>query len=105
MLGYPVAGLNEAVAVGKRRYNFVWYRPAAVGDALNELLTDIDGVSHALSIPPNKIRPEVIEGLRRDACRVLAPQVAEIGQKTKQPVIQAIPDLPTPQMAVRRPTG
>ncbi len=104
MLGYPVAGLNEALAVGKRRYNFVWYRPAAIGDALNELLTDIDGVSHALSIPPNKIRPEVIEGLRRDACRLLAPQFAEVVQRTKQPFIQAIQDLETPKMAVGRRT-
>src|SRR5258706_6770613 len=102
MLGYPVAGLNEAVAVGKRRYNFVWYRPAAIGDALNELLTDIDGVSHALSIPPNKIRPEVIEGLRRDACRLVASQFAEVLQRTEQPVIQAIQDLETAKIVLSR---
>jgi 2-polyprenyl-6-methoxyphenol hydroxylase-like FAD-dependent oxidoreductase len=104
MLGYPVAGLNEALAAGERRFNFVWYRPAAIDGALNELLTDIDGVSHALSIPPNKIRPEVIEGLRQDACRLLAPPFAEVVQRTKQPFIQAIQDLETPKMAVGRRT-
>ena len=29
MLGYPVAGRGEAMARGHRRFNFVWYRPAA----------------------------------------------------------------------------
>jgi 2-polyprenyl-6-methoxyphenol hydroxylase-like FAD-dependent oxidoreductase len=104
ILGYPVAGLNEELGVGERRFNFVWYRPAAIDGALNELLTDVDGVSHALSIPPNKIRPEVIEGLRQDACRLLAPQFAEVVQRTKQPFIQAIQDLETSKMAVGRRT-
>ena len=31
MLGYPVAGRGEAMAPGHRRFNFVWYRPAAAG--------------------------------------------------------------------------
>src|SRR5260370_20828305 len=57
MLASPVAALNEALAAAPRRFNFFWYRPAAIDGALNELLTDIDGISHALSIPPNKIRP------------------------------------------------
>jgi 2-polyprenyl-6-methoxyphenol hydroxylase-like FAD-dependent oxidoreductase len=26
MLGYPVAGANEEIGVGQRRFNFVWYR-------------------------------------------------------------------------------
>jgi 2-polyprenyl-6-methoxyphenol hydroxylase-like FAD-dependent oxidoreductase len=104
MLGYPVAGLDEALTTGRRRFNFVWYRPAAIDGALKELLTDIDGVAHALSIPPNRIRPEVVDGLRHDADRLLAPQFAEVVQKTKQPFIQAIQDLETPKMAVGRRT-
>jgi 2-polyprenyl-6-methoxyphenol hydroxylase-like FAD-dependent oxidoreductase len=104
MLGYPVAGVDEALTTGERRFNFVWYRPAAIDGALKDLLTDIDGVSHSLSIPPNRIRPEIIDGLRRDAHRLLAPQFAEVVQKTKQPFIQAIQDLETPRMAVGRRT-
>ncbi|WP_083715113.1 FAD binding domain-containing protein [Bradyrhizobium brasilense] len=103
MLGYPVAGADEAPAVGARRFNFVWYRPATEG-TLRDLLTDIDGVSHSLSIPPNRIRAEAIDGLRRDAHRLLAPQFAEVVQKTRQPFIQAILDLETPSMAVGRRT-
>ncbi|WLA53940.1 FAD binding domain-containing protein [Bradyrhizobium diazoefficiens] len=100
MLGYPVAGVNEEMGVGERRYNFVWYRPADADLGLADLLTDIDGVRHELSIPPTRIRPEVIASMRRDAERLLAPQFAEVVRLTRQPFIQAILDLETPRMAL-----
>jgi 2-polyprenyl-6-methoxyphenol hydroxylase-like FAD-dependent oxidoreductase len=101
MLGYPVAGANEAMERGRRRFNFVWYRPAADG-ALRDLLTDVDGQTHALSIPPNRIRPQTIARLRKDARDLLAPQFAEVVEKTRQPFIQAIQDLESPRMALGR---
>lgn len=100
MLGYPVAGANEEMDVGERRFNFVWYRPADADDGLADLLTDIDGVRHELSIPPTRIRSEVIASMRRDAERLLAPQFAEVVRLTRQPFIQAILDLETPRMAL-----
>lgn len=100
MLGYPVAGADEAVAPGRRRFNFVWYRPAATGGELRELLTDTEGVEHELSIPPNRIRSAVMERMRADAERLLAPQFAEVVRRTQQPFIQAILDLETPRMAL-----
>lgn len=103
MLGYPVAGRGEAMARGQRRFNFVWYRPAAAED-LRELLTDIDGVAHPLSIPPNRIRPEVTRALREDARLLLAPQFAEVVERVEQPFIQAIQDLATPRMVLGRRT-
>lgn len=98
MLGYPVAGENEAMERGKRRYNFVWYRPAPADGALRDLLTDRDGVQHALSVPPNKIRPELIAALRETATQTLAPQFAQIVATTPQPFIQVIQDLASPKM-------
>ncbi|WP_028747592.1 FAD binding domain-containing protein [Rhizobium mesoamericanum] len=100
MLGYPVAGVDESTAVGSRRFNFVWYRPAAHDGDLREILTDTDGVEHALSIPPHKIRPLVIDSMRHAARELLSPQFAEVVSKTQQPFIQAIQDLETPQMAI-----
>jgi 2-polyprenyl-6-methoxyphenol hydroxylase-like FAD-dependent oxidoreductase len=100
MVGYPVAGADEAVASGRRRFNFVWYRPAAAGSGLRELLTDIDGVQQELSIPPHRIRPVVMEQMRADAERLLAPQFAEVVRCTEQPFLQAILDLETPRMAL-----
>jgi 2-polyprenyl-6-methoxyphenol hydroxylase-like FAD-dependent oxidoreductase len=102
MLGYPVAGADEQTAPGRRRFNFVWYRPAAPGAALSELLTDVSGERHALSIPPHRIRPEVIARMRADAERLLSPQFAEVVRRTQQPFLQAIVDLETPHMALGR---
>ncbi len=100
MLGYPVAGAKEEMDVGERRFNFVWYRPADADHGLADLLTDIDGVRHELSIPPSRIRSEVIASMRRDAEQLLAPQFAEVVRLTPQPFIQAILDLETPRMAL-----
>ncbi|NEU97106.1 FAD binding domain-containing protein [Bradyrhizobium uaiense] len=100
MLGYPVAGVNEEMNVGERRFNFVWYRPADADHGLGDLLTDVDGVRHELSIPPTRIRPDVIASMRRDAERLLAPQFAEVVRLTRQPFIQAILDLETPRMVL-----
>jgi 2-polyprenyl-6-methoxyphenol hydroxylase-like FAD-dependent oxidoreductase len=100
MLGYPVAGANEEMGVGERRFNFVWYRPADADGQLADLLTDVDGVRHELSIPPTGIRSDVIASMRRDAERLLAPQFAEVVRITQQPFIQAILDLEAPRMAL-----
>jgi len=100
MLGYPVAGANEEMGVGQRRFNFVWYRPADADHRLADLLTDVDGARNELSIPPTKIRAEVIAEMRRDAEQLLAPQFAEVVRLTSQPFIQAILDLETPRMVL-----
>ena len=97
MLGYPVSGVDEEVTPGRRRYNFVWYRPAGP-DELALLLTDRQGERHELSIPLNRIRPDVIAAMRQDADRLLAPPFAEVVRKTDQPFLQAILDLETPTM-------
>ena len=55
-LGYPVAGPDDDLRPGHRRYNVVWYRPADEATELPWLLTDESGVTHAISIPPPLIR-------------------------------------------------
>ena len=100
MLGYPVAGPDNDLRPGHRRYNFVWYRPT--GDqALRTLLTDEAGQTHALSIPPPLVRKDAIEELRQAAERLLAPQFRELVSLT-QPFLQPIYDLATPKMALGR---
>lgn len=97
MLGYPVAGPDESMERGQRRFNFVWYRPAPA-DVLHDLLTDSEGVAHPVSIPPNRIRPELVEAARRAAYETLSPQFAEVVARTAQPFIQVIRDLESPRL-------
>ena len=75
-LGYPVAGPQNDLREGHRRYNFIWYRPAS-STQLRSLLTDESGYTHPISIPPNFVRREVVNGLRDAARQLLPPQFQE----------------------------
>jgi 2-polyprenyl-6-methoxyphenol hydroxylase-like FAD-dependent oxidoreductase len=102
LIGYPVAGANNTTSRGKRRYNFVWYRPAPEPDRLATLLTDADGVHYPLGIPPNKVSWRHIAAMRAAARQLLAPQFAEILEKTGQPFLQPIFDVSSTQIAFGR---
>jgi 2-polyprenyl-6-methoxyphenol hydroxylase-like FAD-dependent oxidoreductase len=102
LLGYPVAGANDDLRPGNRRYNWVWYRPAEEATRLKDLLTDAGGTVHEGSIPPPLIRPAVIEEMREDARRLLAPQFQEVIELARQPFLQTIYDFETPRMAFGR---
>ncbi len=101
-LGYPVTGAEEALRPGHRRYNIVWYRPADEKTKLQWLLTDRNGVTHAISIPPPLIRREAIAEMRTDAERLIAPQLLAIARLIGDPILQPIYDLASPQLAFGR---
>jgi 2-polyprenyl-6-methoxyphenol hydroxylase-like FAD-dependent oxidoreductase len=102
MIGYPVAGAEDSTEPGRRRWNFVWYRPAAEGAELAALLTDADGVHHADGIAPQQVSWRRIAEVRKAARDKLAPQFAEIVEKTAVPFLQPIHDLASPQLAFGR---
>jgi len=102
LIGYPVAGHGNLTTRGQRRYNFVWYRSADEQGALRELLTDADGQHHALGIPPNKVSWRHVAAMREAGRRLLAPQFAEILEKTAQPFLQPIYDLTSQRIAFDR---
>jgi len=101
-LGYPVAGPEDDLRPGHRRYNVVWYRPADEATELQSLLTDERGVKYPVSIPPPLIRREHIAAMREAAERLIAPQMREIARLIKEPILQPIYDVATPQMAFGR---
>jgi 2-polyprenyl-6-methoxyphenol hydroxylase-like FAD-dependent oxidoreductase len=101
-LGYPVAGPDNDLRPGHRRYNIVWYRPADEKTKLKWLLTDERGTTHVISIPPPLIRREVIAEMRADAERLLGPQFRQIARLMAEPILQPIYDLESPHMAFGR---
>ncbi len=101
-LGYPVAGPDNDLRPGQRRYNVVWYRPVEETTGLVRLLTDESGVTHTISIPPPLIRREAIDAMRAAAERLLGPQFREIVRLIDEPILQPIYDLETPRMAFGR---
>ncbi len=101
-LGYPIAGPDNDLRPGHRRYNVVWYRPADESTELQHLLTDASGTTHTISIPPPLIRQEGIAAMRAAAERLLAPQFRAIVRLIDEPILQPIYDLETPRMAFGR---
>jgi 2-polyprenyl-6-methoxyphenol hydroxylase-like FAD-dependent oxidoreductase len=101
-LGYPVAGPDNDLRPGHRRYNVVWYRPADEHGELKRLLTDESGATHAISIPPPLIRRAAIVDMRAAAERLLAPELATIVRLMGEPILQPIYDLESPRMAFGR---
>jgi 2-polyprenyl-6-methoxyphenol hydroxylase-like FAD-dependent oxidoreductase len=101
-LGYPVAGPENELRAGQRRYNVVWYRPADEAAELPQLLTDKTGVRHSISIPPPLIRAEPIAAMRAAADRLLAPQFRDIVRLIDEPILQPIYDLESPHLAFGR---
>jgi 2-polyprenyl-6-methoxyphenol hydroxylase-like FAD-dependent oxidoreductase len=101
-LGYPVAGPDNDLRPGHRRYNIVWYRPADEEGELVRLLTDDSGTTHAISIPPPLIRREPVADMRAAAERLLAPQFRAVVRLIDEPILQPIYDLETPRMAFGR---
>jgi len=101
ILGYPVAGPDNDLRPGHRRYNIVWYRPADEAQ-LKRLLTDDAGVTHAISIPPPLISRAVIADMRAAAETVLAPQFRELMRLVGHPILQPVYDIESPRMAFGR---
>jgi 2-polyprenyl-6-methoxyphenol hydroxylase-like FAD-dependent oxidoreductase len=97
-LGYPVDGGPGSGG----RYNCVWYRPADPARDLPRLMTGADGRQYSGAIPPDRLHPNVLAGMRADATNLLAPPFAEVMRKARQPLLQAIFDLEAPAMIVGR---
>jgi 2-polyprenyl-6-methoxyphenol hydroxylase-like FAD-dependent oxidoreductase len=102
VITYPIAGFNNDLRPGHRRYNVVWYRPADERTKLPWLLTDESGTTHTISIPPPLIRREVIAEMRADAERLLGPQFRQVARMIDEPILQPIYDLESSQMAFGR---
>jgi 2-polyprenyl-6-methoxyphenol hydroxylase-like FAD-dependent oxidoreductase len=102
LVAYPIAGHDHRVDVGHRRYNFVWYRPVDEATALQDLMTDASGKLWPDGIAPPLIRPEILRSIRQVARKVLAPQFAELIEKTESLFFQPIYDMASTQLAFGR---
>jgi 2-polyprenyl-6-methoxyphenol hydroxylase-like FAD-dependent oxidoreductase len=101
-LGYPVAGPDNDLRPGHRRYNVIWYRPADEKTKLQWLLTDDTGKTHEISIPPPLISRAARAEIHAAAERSLAPQFRAIVKLIEEPILQPIYDLESPHMAFGR---
>ena len=100
VIGYPIAGLNNDLRVGHRRYNFIWYRVASA-EALRAMCVDADGQQHEYSVPPPLIRDDLIARMRADAEEIMPPQFLDC-LANMRPFFTPIYDFSTPRLVFGR---
>lgn len=100
-LVYPIAGPDNDLRPGHRRSNWVWYRPVPQAE-LADMLTDGDGVRYDMSIPPPKVRGDLIDRLRDDARGFLPASMRDILETIAKPWFTPIYDLLVDRMVYDR---
>jgi len=101
VITYPIAGFDNDLRPGKRRFNFIWYRVADTAK-LREMNVDENGVQHEYSVPPPLIRKDLIADMYNDARETLPPALLDALMKIKQPFITPIYDFTAPTIVFGR---
>jgi len=97
LLTYPIPGPKGSV-----QFNWLWYQNIAPGHRLADLLTDRNGFSAELTVPPGAVQTRHVQQLHSAADTDLPAPLAEVVQQTADPFIQVIVDLEVPRMAFGR---
>jgi 2-polyprenyl-6-methoxyphenol hydroxylase-like FAD-dependent oxidoreductase len=100
IIGYPIAGLNNDLRPGHRRYNFIWYR-VATAERLREMCVDENGHQHEYSVPPPLIRNDLIARMRAEAEEIMPPQFLNC-LANMRPFFTPIYDFSTPRLVFGR---
>jgi len=97
VIGYPIAGLDNDLRPGHRRYNFIWYR---VGDAqtLKDMCIDQNGRQHEFSVPPPLIRKDLIAQMRADAEKIMPGAFVDCLRNIERPFFTPIYDFSAPSI-------
>jgi 2-polyprenyl-6-methoxyphenol hydroxylase-like FAD-dependent oxidoreductase len=101
VITYPIAGFNNDLRPGHRRFNFIWYRVADAAK-LREMNVDENGVQHEYSVPPPLIRKDLIADMYKDARETLPPALLDALMKIKQPFVTPIYDFTAPSIVYGR---
>jgi 2-polyprenyl-6-methoxyphenol hydroxylase-like FAD-dependent oxidoreductase len=101
VITYPIAGFNDDLTPGKRRFNFIWYRVADAAK-LREMNVDENGVQHEFSVPPPLIRKDLVAQMYADARDIMPEVMLDCVMAIKQPFITPIYDFTAPQIVFGR---
>ena len=98
---YPIAGFDDDLRPGHRRFNFIWYR-VADADLLKQMCVDDRGHQHAYSVPPPLIRKDLLATLRKEGQAALPPAINDCLSVIQQPFFTPIYDFIAPAIASGR---
>jgi len=101
VITYPIAGFDNDLRPGHRRFNFIWYRVADAAQ-MRDMCVDDNGKQHEYSVPPPLIRKDLIAQMYKDARDILPPAMLDALMKIKQPFITPIYDFTSPSIVYGR---
>ncbi len=101
VITYPIAGFNNDLRPGRRRYNFIWYRVADAA-TLKTMCVDENGVQHEYSVPPPLVRKDLIAQMYADAREIMPEVLLDCVMKIPQPFITPIYDFTAPRIVFGR---
>ena len=102
ILAYAIPDPDGRTEPGQRIINSVWYRNYPEGGPFESLMTGVDGRRRTGTMPPGTLRTEFLDEMWLAADELLAPQLREVVAACREPLVQAIFDLETPQMVFGR---
>src|SRR5262245_18698030 len=101
VIGYPIAGFDNDLRPGRRRYNFIWYR-VADAQTLRQMCVDESGHQHEFSVPPPLIRNDLIAQMRADAQNIMPPAFLDCLNNIARPFFTPIYDFSSPRIVFGR---
>ena len=101
VITYPIAGFDNDLRPGHRRFNFIWYR-VADAQQLRDMCVDENGVQHEHSVPPPLIRKDLIAQMHKAARDIMPEALLDALMKIKQPFITPIYDFMSPSIVYGR---
>ena len=101
VLGYPIAGADDELRIGHRRYNWGWYR-VATAEQLSGMCVDDQGQEYEFGVPPPLVRKDLIAQMRHDAEAMLPPQYVDCLRHIDQPFFTPVYDFCSPSLVSGR---
>lgn len=102
ILVYPIPNVAGSVAKGDRLLNFVWYRNHSDGEELSDVLTDRDGVTRDLSVPPGAVADHHAAEAKTHAVANMPEPIAELINRTDDLFLQVVYDIGVDKMVFGR---
>ncbi|MEZ5102792.1 MAG: FAD-dependent monooxygenase [Thermoleophilia bacterium] len=103
LIAYPIPLLAPGgLEVVGRQLNFQWYWNVPGGAALDELMSDRDGMRRPVSVHHHLLQARVLRELERRARAELCPSFRELLLAAEEPFVTVIADADTPRMALGR---